>query len=327
MSVAPLEQFVRSKMRMSHIYQPTMLQVLVRNGGQATRRQIASEFLKHDESQLEYYEHITAKMPGRVLKSHGIIELTEDGYALTGVHRKLREGDRRTILQLCRDKIAEFKAERGRGLWEHRAVGLGRIPGRLRYDTLKRAGFRCELCGISADERALDVDHILPRKHGGQDVAENFQALCWKCNADKGAGDDADFRQMRQALDDREAGCPFCDVRQRDVVAENSVAVAIRDRHPVTNLHTLVIPRRHVADYFDLFSSEETAIRRLVRQIRDEIQAADSQVAGLNVGANSGAAGGQTVFHCHVHVIPRRAGDVENPRGGIRHVVPGKGDY
>ena len=113
MSVAPLEQFVRSKMRMSHIYQPTMLQVLVRNGGQATRRQIASEFLKHDESQLEYYEHITAKMPGRVLKSHGIIELTEDGYALTGVHRKLREGDRRTILQLCRDKIAEFKAERG----------------------------------------------------------------------------------------------------------------------------------------------------------------------------------------------------------------------
>ena len=171
------------------------------------------------------------------------------------------------------------------------------------------------------------MDHIRPRKHGGADTAENLQALCWRCNADQGAGDDTDFRKLRESLDHREADCLFCDLDRLDLVAENSVAFAIRDRHPVMAGHTLVIPRRHVANYFDLFSSEDKAVQRLLQDVRTDIQSADASVAGFNVGINSGAVAGQTVFHCHVHLIPRRVGDVEQPRGGVRHLVPGKGDY
>jgi diadenosine tetraphosphate (Ap4A) HIT family hydrolase len=101
----------------------------------------------------------------------------------------------------------------------------------------------------------------------------------------------------------------------------------VRDKYPVTSLHTLVIPRRHVADYFDLHDSEVRAIHRLVSEIRWAIQEADSSVDAFNVGVNSGPAAGQTVPHCHVHVIPRRRGDVPNPRGGVRWVIPEKGDY
>ena len=100
-----------------------------------------------------------------------------------------------------------LQAKRGDAIWQHRAVGFGQVPGRLRYDTLKRAGFRCELCGISADERALDVDHILPRKHGGTDNPENLQALCWQCNGNKGAGDATDFRAIREGYIHRQGGC------------------------------------------------------------------------------------------------------------------------
>jgi diadenosine tetraphosphate (Ap4A) HIT family hydrolase len=316
-----LDEFLRGRMRMSHIYQPAMLRVLLERGGRASRREIAAEFLTHDESQLDYYEQIVARMPGRVLRNHGIVVPTATGYALADAYQDQSETARQAAIRLCDEKIAAFKAERGQALWRHRAPGLGRIPGRVRYGTLKRAGFRCELCGTRATERALDVDHILPRKHGGADTAENLQALCWRCNADKGAGDDTDFPKERARLDHREVGCPFCDLDSLDIVAENAVAVAVRDHRPVMADHTLVIPRRHVADYFDLFRSEEAAVQRLLQLAKTDIQSADPVVAGFNVGINSGAAAGQTVFHCHVHLIPRRVGDVSDPRGGIRRFV------
>ena len=121
--------------------------------------------------------------------------------------------------------------------------------------------------------------------------------------------------------------CPFCDLPRERVVAENDLALAILDGFPVTSLHALVIPKRHAETYFDLGKDEVAACDALLRQLRADILARDPTVEGFNIGINAGAVAGQTVFHCHIHLIPRRRGDVDDPRGGVRHLMPGKGYY
>jgi diadenosine tetraphosphate (Ap4A) HIT family hydrolase len=110
-------------------------------------------------------------------------------------------------------------------------------------------------------------------------------------------------------------------------IVNNELAYALRDGFPVTHLHTIVIPRRHVVDYFGLTHDELLACDALMRRVREMVLAQDTSVEGFNIGINAGAAAGQTIFHCHFHLIPRRRGDVANPRGGIRNVIPGMGDY
>lgn len=121
--------------------------------------------------------------------------------------------------------------------------------------------------------------------------------------------------------------CLFCNIPQDRVFAENEYAYAIRDGFPVTEQHSLIIPKRHVEDYFGLTTDELTDCNSLLTDIRKLILESDPSVKGFNIGANAGEAAGQTIFHCHIHLIPRRKGDVENPRGGVRHVIPGKGYY
>lgn len=326
-SFAALQDFITNRMRMSHIYQPLMLKTMLERGGSASIRDIATAFLSEDESQVEYYEQIVKNMPGRVLAKHSIVERTGDDFRLDPSVATLTRPQREELIGLCEVAIAKFKAARGATIWEHRRPGLGIIPGKRRYQTLKAAGFHCELCGVSADERALDVDHILPRKHGGTDDPANLQALCWKCNVDKGAGDDADFRQVRTDYAVRQDLCPFCHLGATRIVADNALAVLIRDAFPVTSGHLLAIPRRHIANWFDLYRPEQHAVNELLRQGRELTRDSDRTVAGFNVGINDGDVAGQTVLHCHVHLIPRRPADVANPRGGVRNVIPGKGDY
>lgn len=121
--------------------------------------------------------------------------------------------------------------------------------------------------------------------------------------------------------------CIFCLMPEERIISKNNYAYAIRDGFPITPLHTLVIPKRHTADYFDLSKDELLACDELLREIKKAIQIEDATVDGFNIGINSGVSAGQTIFHCHIHLIPRRTGDVENPRGGIRHTIPGKGFY
>lgn len=123
-----------------------------------------------------------------------------------------------------------------------------------------------------------------------------------------------------------EAACPFCTVPLVREIAGDSQAFAVRDMFPVSAGHSLVIPRRHIPDWWSATDEERTAILALVDVLKDEIDAEYSPV-GYNVGFNDGAGAGQTVFHLHVHVIPRYEGDVPDPRGGIRHVIPGRGNY
>ena len=121
--------------------------------------------------------------------------------------------------------------------------------------------------------------------------------------------------------------CPFCATPANRAFLQNEHAYALWDAFPVTAFHILVIPRRHAEDYFKLNREELLACDALLREIRDALCALDPSIKGFNIGANVGGVAGQTVFHCHIHLIPRRVGDVENPRGGVRHTIPGKGNY
>ena len=122
--------------------------------------------------------------------------------------------------------------------------------------------------------------------------------------------------------------CPFCKIiaDKKEIVLENELAVAFYDSFPVSNGHTLIIPKRHVETYFDLSPEEMSAIFDLSQKMRDLLEKR-YKPDGFNVGFNVGECGGQSVMHCHMHVIPRYRGDQENPRGGIRKIVKNKTQY
>ena len=124
---------------------------------------------------------------------------------------------------------------------------------------------------------------------------------------------------------EKQKDCPFCLIPPERIILNNTFAYAVRDMRPVTPFHSLVIPKRHVIDYFGLTREELLACDDLLHQIRRGILIEDKKVEGFNVGINVGELAGQTVFHCHIHLIPRREGDVENPRGGVRNLILGKG--
>ena len=322
-----LAGFITNQMRMSHIYQPVMLAELLQRNGRASVTEIAKALLSHDVSQIEYYEQITKNMVGRVLtKNRGITDKEKDTYSLKGFE-DLSTEEVDQLINLCVSKIDQYVETRGDAIWSHRTNSSGYIPGTIKYEVLKRAKFRCELCGISAEEKALEVDHIIPRNHGGTDDPSNLQALCYSHNAMKRDRDDTDFRQVAESYQHRESNCPFCSIPKDRIVQENELCYAIYDLFPVTEHHTLVIPKRHVSDFFDLYQPERNAVHSLLEEQRSAVQKKDNAVTGFNVGVNAGTDAGQTIFHCHIHLIPRRKGDTENPRGGVRGVIPSKQSY
>ena len=121
--------------------------------------------------------------------------------------------------------------------------------------------------------------------------------------------------------------CLFCNVNESGCAHENDLAYASYDSYPVSKHHCLIIPKRHIKDYFQLTQDELTACHELIKFVKDEIFAKDQSVKGFNLGTNIGKVSGQSILHCHFHLIPRREGDVENPQGGIRSVIPGKQHY
>ena len=121
--------------------------------------------------------------------------------------------------------------------------------------------------------------------------------------------------------------CLFCRTKNEDIIEENELAYATFDSYPVSNHHCLIIPKRHVKDYFDLNVEEITACDQLIKKIKIRLENDDSTVKGFNIGMNSGEVAGQSIMHCHIHLIPRRQGDVENPQGGVRGVIPSKQHY
>ena len=123
---------------------------------------------------------------------------------------------------------------------------------------------------------------------------------------------------------DSESGCPFCNYE--GPVLESALAYACFDKHPVAPGHVLILPRRHISDWFEINSEERAAIWTLAEQARALLLRSYAP-DGFNLGINVGEAAGQTIFHAHLHVIPRYRGDVPDPRGGIRAVLPGRQQY
>ena len=122
--------------------------------------------------------------------------------------------------------------------------------------------------------------------------------------------------------------CPFCseEIRSR-IIISNGTVFAIADKYPVTPGHILIIPHRHTADYFSLTEQERKYAEELLLILQNQIREDDETVTGFNVGVNCGESAGQTVMHAHIHLIPRRDGDLENPKGGVRGVIPEKMSY
>lgn len=120
--------------------------------------------------------------------------------------------------------------------------------------------------------------------------------------------------------------CPFCTLSPERIVDQNELAMVIRDGFPVSPGHTLVIPKRHVRSYFDLSDAEADAMRSLLLAAKTALDEAFNP-DNYNIGINDGAQAGQTVPHVHMHLIPRYQGDVKDPRGGVRWLIPEKADY
>ena len=121
--------------------------------------------------------------------------------------------------------------------------------------------------------------------------------------------------------------CLFCNVKESGLADENTLAYASYDTYPVSDLHCLIIPKRHVKNYFDLTEEEIVACDQLIKKVKIKVENKDKTIKGFNIGINSGIEAGQSIMHCHIHLIPRREGDVENPQGGVRGVIPSKQHY
>ncbi len=121
--------------------------------------------------------------------------------------------------------------------------------------------------------------------------------------------------------------CIFCKIRKEELQFENKLAYSSTDSYPVSEFHSLIVPKRHVQTYFELTNEEIQACNELIMETKEKILKQDSSVKGFNIGTNAGKVAGQSIMHCHIHLIPRREGDVENPQGGVRSVIPKKQHY
>ena len=121
--------------------------------------------------------------------------------------------------------------------------------------------------------------------------------------------------------------CVFCNLDESRIEIENDLALSFKDLYPVTNGHTLVIPKRKAQSFFDLTEEETAAMFELLHLQKEDLKNKDSSITGFNIGINDGEDAGQTIMHCHIHLIPRRSGDMEDPRGGVRGVIPEKQSY
>ena len=255
LTFSKLKTYILDEMRMSHVYQPVMLQVILDQGGYANVEDIAKALLSHDKSEIEHYKDRTKNMVGRILAKNGIVEPIKDGRKIAGYKLNidsLSKIETTTLKRLCENRLDEYTEKHGDRIWKRRTQ--------------------------------------LPRHEHASD-------------------------------------CLFCRMGSIRVVSENELCYAIRDGYPVTPLHTLVIPKRHVANYFDLHQSELDAMQGLLDEQYADIPQQDETVTGFNLGVNAGSDAGQTIFHAHMHLIPRRSGDFIDPRGGVRGVIPSKQKY
>ena len=179
-----LRDTIARRMRMSHVYQPLMLMELLGRRSPAPAQDVARRILGEDVTQIEYYTERVKRMVGKVLTGNGITRYERGTYDLVG-GEELSDVEREELLKLCRQRLDAFREQRGEEVFAHRSRHRTPISGSIKVRVLTRAKGRCECCGAHEHQRALEVDHIVPRNHGGSDDLSNLQALCFRCNAGK----------------------------------------------------------------------------------------------------------------------------------------------
>lgn len=323
MDYEELMDFIENKMKMTNVYQPIMIEKMLKNDGTASAWSVAKEFLSSDYAQLDYYIYIVNRWPRITLKKHGVI--TESGkgnrnrmFTLT-VPEMTRE-QRENLIDSCRHRLNEYKMckglpPHGDGLHSPKA-----ISGSKRYRILSRSAGRCVACGVSSQERAIEVDHIIPRSKGGPDELSNLQALCYKCNSQKRDRDDLDFllEINRKAFSHK--GCFLC--RHRKMDAENFLAGAAWIKHPYTKPHAVIMPKRHVPNYFELRPPERAMMNdlleaHLAREDPEAWSVSDRRNAGKGIFGEfkmrnfrldlETSTSADESRHCAIHVVPLRA--------------------
>jgi diadenosine tetraphosphate (Ap4A) HIT family hydrolase len=254
-----------------------------------------------------------------------VIDSSERGFFRLGLDvSALTDAERAEIVGICNEKIREYIEGYKGIIGDYRYNPEDLSSSSIRYLVLKLANGRCALCGASVKDTPLDIDHIIPRNQGGTNDLSNLQALCFRCNRAKRDRDAQDFRAF--GLEERQAECVFCHVSPRVVMEYNSARL-VRDAFPVTEYHSLLLPRRHVLAVSGLSAQELADLFQLARVAQSSLREQDRSISGFNLGFNDGVAAGQTEPHVHMHLIPRRTGDVADPRGGVRGVIPGASSY
>lgn len=297
MTFEELRYFLKHQMKMTFIYQPVVIRALLENQGQASVREIARSVLSFDEAQVDYYIRVIKRYPKQVLTQHGVIETQSNGILrLTLPIDELTEDQRAELIGLCDEKIQVYLQGYKGVIGDHRYNPDSLSSGSVRYEVLKQAKGRCALCGASIKDTPIDVDHIIPRTKGGGNDLSNLQALCDRCNRSKGNRDKTDFRAYgsESSVD----ACIFCNLGERVIEVYNT-AHRILDNYPVSAFHTLLIPKRHVANAVELSSEEISDIFQLAKHVTADLEQHDQTITGFNVGFNIGVSGGQTIEHAH----------------------------
>lgn len=271
-----------------------MLMELLGRRNPAPARDIARRILGEDLSQIEYYTERVKRMVGRVLSGNGITRHGAGVYSrIGGVAEgfceavELNDSERDELLELYRQRLDTFREQRGEEVFAHLSRHRTPISGSLKCRVLTRARGRCECCGTHEHQRALEGDHIIPKNQGGSDDISSLQALCFRCNAGKRGTDCTDFRGVVASYGHRQEGCVFCTLEAGGrVLLENERAICVADAYPVTEGHSLVTPKRHVADGLELHQPEWNAVAKLLKRRKEQLAAQDPTISGWNVGLN-----------------------------------------
>ena len=298
MDFEALRRFITEKMKMTEVYQPLVIRTLIENGGSASTRQLALAALPYDTSQVEYYEQVMKRWPKITLKKHDIISYQRDKFALNANVSLLSEYQKAELTSLCTQKIQEFLD--AKLTQQQKAKIPTHISGLMRYEILRRAKSRCVLCGITKEERALDVDHIIPRSLGGKTEISNLQALCYVCNRSKRNLDDTDFRNYIPPSINPD--CRLCGFVQ-SVTVQNIRAFALTEKENNPEENIIVVPKRHVGSFFDLDQKEVNDCYALLRQRRNYLCNEQASLK-FEISINEIQNHSHENFHTYIRLIP-----------------------
>ena len=297
MDFADLEEYIKHRMRMTHIYQPLMIKTLLESGNVASTEQIARGFLDNDTSQLDYYKSITKRWPRITLKRHGIISYAKDTYTLL-LDGEITDEQRQRLVKLCDMRLSRF-IENDPWIISVRKLDARSVSGSIRYDTLARAKGRCAACGIGRSEAAFHVDHIIPRSLGGETTPENLQALCSRCNLEKRNRDDTDFIRWEKRMQFRKKGCKLCNPKRE--ITSNMLASATHDLRSGERMASLVTPKRHVGTFLGMIPAERNLCFELVSDLQSRLRKTDGSITGFHTSFDS-----DSPAHCSILVVPVR---------------------